>query len=50
MQEPHKSAGPLAGMLAGLHVLALMGRDGRSVSELAAELPHYSASGEINST
>jgi len=38
------------GMLAGLHVLALMGRDGRSVSELAAELPHYSASGEINST
>ncbi|HEY3544609.1 MAG TPA: phosphomannomutase/phosphoglucomutase [Propionicimonas sp.] len=38
------------GMLAGLHVLALMGREGRSMSELAAELPHYSASGEINST
>lgn len=38
------------GMLAGLHVLALMGRTGRSVSELAAALPHYAASGEINST
>jgi len=38
------------GMLAGLHVLALMGRAGKSVSELAAELPHYAASGEINST
>ena len=38
------------GMLAGLHVLALMGREGRSMSELAAELPHYAASGEINST
>jgi phosphomannomutase len=38
------------GMLAGLHVLALMGREGRSMSELASELPHYAASGEINST
>ena len=38
------------GMLAGLHVLALMGRSGRPISELAAELPHYAASGEINST
>jgi phosphomannomutase len=38
------------GMLAGLHVLALMGREGRSMSELAADLPHYAASGEINST
>jgi phosphomannomutase len=38
------------GMLAGLHVLALMGREGRSMSELAAELPHYAASGEINNT
>ncbi len=38
------------GMLAGLHVLALVGRSGRSMSELAAELPQYAASGEINST
>jgi phosphomannomutase len=38
------------GMLAGLHVLAMMGREGRSISALAAELPHYAASGEINST
>jgi len=38
------------GMLAGLHVLALVGRSGRPVSELAAELPHYAASGELNST
>lgn len=38
------------GMLAGLHVLALMGRTGRPISELAADLPHYAASGEINST
>jgi phosphomannomutase len=38
------------GMLAGLHVLALMGRSGRPISELAAELPYYAASGEINST
>ncbi len=38
------------GMLAGLHVLALVGRSGRRMSELAADLPHYAASGEINST
>jgi phosphomannomutase len=38
------------GMLAGLHVLALVGRSGRPVSELAAELPYYAASGELNST
>lgn len=37
------------GMLAALHVLSLVGR-GRSMSALAAELPHYAASGEINST
>ncbi len=38
------------GMLAGLHVLALVGRSGRPMSELGAELPQYAASGEINST
>ena len=38
------------GMLAALHVLALVGRSGRSLSELAAALPHYEASGELNST
>ncbi|MFT4110363.1 phosphomannomutase/phosphoglucomutase [Propionicimonas sp.] len=38
------------GMLAGLHALALVGRSGRPMSELAAELPRYAASGEINST
>lgn len=38
------------GMLAGLHVLALLGRSGRPMSELAADLPRYAASGEINST
>jgi phosphomannomutase len=38
------------GMLAGLHVLALLGRSGRTMSELAADLPQYAASGEINST
>lgn len=37
------------GMLAGLHVLALLGHTGLPMSELAAELPHYAASGEINS-
>ena len=37
------------GMLAGLHVIALLGRTGRPMSELAAELPQYAASGEINS-
>ncbi len=38
------------GMLAGLHMLALVGGSGRTMSQLAAELPSYSASGEINST
>lgn len=38
------------GMLAALHVLALVGRSGRPMSALAAELPQYAASGEINST
>lgn len=37
------------GMLAGLHVLALLGRTGLPMSELATQLPHYAASGEINS-
>lgn len=37
------------GMLAGLHVIALLGRTGLPMSELAAELPLYAASGEINS-
>jgi phosphomannomutase len=37
------------GMLAALHVLALVGRD-TSMSQLAAQLPSYAASGEINST
>jgi phosphomannomutase len=36
------------GMLAALHVLALVGRSS-SVSALVAELPSYAASGEINS-
>jgi phosphomannomutase len=38
------------GMLAGLHVLALVGRSGRPMSALADDLPRYAASGEINST
>ncbi|MGC3994109.1 MAG: phosphomannomutase/phosphoglucomutase [Propionicimonas sp.] len=38
------------GMLAGLHALALVGRSGRPMSALAADLPQYAASGEINST
>lgn len=37
------------GMLAALHVLALMARSGAPISELAADLPQYAASGEINS-
>ena len=37
------------GMLAALHVLSLLGR-APSMSALAAELPSYDASGEINST
>ena len=38
------------GMLAGLHVMALVGRDRRPLSELAEEFVSYAASGEINST
>ena len=38
------------GMLAGLHVLALLGRSGGTMSELVAGLPVLAASGEINST
>ncbi len=37
------------GMLAALHVLAMVGRGGRSMSELAASLPQYASSGELNS-
>jgi phosphomannomutase len=37
------------GMLAALHVLALLGK-ASSMSALAAQLPGYAASGEINST
>jgi phosphomannomutase len=38
------------GMLAGLHVLAILGRSDRPLSELAEEFSRYAASGEINST
>jgi phosphomannomutase len=38
------------GMLAGLHVLALVGLSDRPLSELAAEYGRYVESGEINST
>ncbi|HQE31499.1 MAG TPA: phosphomannomutase/phosphoglucomutase [Propionibacteriaceae bacterium] len=38
------------GMLAGLHVLGLLGRSDRTMSQLAAEYDRYAASGEINST
>lgn len=38
------------GMLAGLHVLAQLGHGTATMSELAASLPSYAASGEINST
>ncbi|MFT4044965.1 MAG: phosphomannomutase/phosphoglucomutase [Micropruina sp.] len=38
------------GMLAGLHVLALLARSGGTMSELVAGLPAYADSGEINST
>ena len=38
------------GMLAGLHVLALLGRSGGTMSELVAGLPVFANSGEINST
>jgi phosphomannomutase len=37
------------GMLAALHVLAMLGRD-TSMSALVSQLPTYAASGEINST
>lgn len=38
------------GMLAALHVLALLGRASGSMSQLVAELPRYASSGELNST
>jgi phosphomannomutase len=38
------------GMLAGLHVLAMVGRSDQPLSRLAAEFSRYAASGEINST
>jgi phosphomannomutase len=38
------------GMLAGLHVLAMVGKADRPLSELAKEFSRYAASGEINST
>ena len=37
------------GILAGLHIIAMVGRSGRTVSELAAEFAGSQASGEINS-
>ncbi len=37
------------GMLAALHVLALVGHGSESMSQLVSELPRYSMSGEINS-
>jgi len=38
------------GMLAALHVLALLGRASGTMSELVAELPQYASSDELNST
>ncbi|MGY1915487.1 phosphomannomutase/phosphoglucomutase [Blastococcus sp. SYSU DS0973] len=38
------------GMLAAMHVLAALGEQGRSLSELTAAYSRYAASGEINST
>ena len=38
------------GMLAGLHVLALLGRSGGTMSELVEGLPVFATTGEINST
>ena len=38
------------GMLAAMHVLAALGEQGRTLSELTAAYSRYSASGEINST
>jgi phosphomannomutase len=37
-------------MLAAMHVLAALGEQGRSLSELTAAYSRYAASGEINST
>jgi phosphomannomutase len=38
------------GMLAAMHVLAALGEQGRTLSDLTAAYSRYSASGEINST
>jgi phosphomannomutase len=38
------------GMLAAMHVLAALGEQGRSLSELTAAYSRYAASGEVNST
>jgi phosphomannomutase len=38
------------GMLAALHVLAALGEQPRTISELMAEYDRYAASGEVNST
>lgn len=38
------------GMLAALHVLALLGRSDQPLSQLTAEFSRYAASGELNST
>jgi phosphomannomutase len=38
------------GMLAALHVLALLGHSAGTMSQLVAELPAFAASGELNST
>ncbi len=38
------------GMLAGLHVLALLGRADKPMSALGADLPRYASSGEINAS
>ncbi|MGB4272544.1 MAG: phosphomannomutase/phosphoglucomutase, partial [Propionicimonas sp.] len=38
------------GMLAALHILALVGRAEAPMSQLGASLPRYASSGEINTT
>ena len=38
------------GMLAGLHVLAMLGRTDATMSSLVAGLPQYAASGELNTS
>ena len=38
------------GMLAGLHVLAMLGHGDQTMSELAAALPSYANSGELNTS